>query len=116
MANKFDVKALREKVLNNSDVVYDSVYVKEWDVELPIRTIPTADLKKIMKHQDDQVRMAILGVLYGCVTQEGEKVFEDTDLAKFETEKSFGPVAKLSKEIFEISGLSETAVDEAKND
>jgi len=116
MTKKFDVKALREKVLSTDDVVHDTFHVKEWDAELPIRTLAAQDLKKIMKHKGDEVRMAILAVLYGCKTPEGEAVFAETDLAKFEQEKAFGPVARLGAKIMEISGLSSNEVKEAKND
>jgi hypothetical protein len=116
MAKKFDVKSLRQKVLSTDDVVYDSFYVEEWDTELPIRTLSAQDLKKIMKFKEDEVRMAILAVLYGCKTKEGESVFEETDLAQFENGKAFGPVAKLGAKIMSISGLSNNEVKEAKND
>jgi hypothetical protein len=115
MAKKFDVKALRQKVLSTDDVVYDTVFIEEWDVELPIRTLGAQELKKITKFQDDPIRMSILAVLYGCKTKEGEAVFEETDLVKFETEKAFGPVARLGERIMEISGLGAQAVKEAKN-
>lgn len=115
MSKKFDVKALRQKVLAADDVVYDTFYVEEWDAELPIRTLAAPDLKKIMKYQDDPIRMAILSVLYGCKTKEGEAVFEETDLAKFEGEKAFGPVARLGEKIMSISGLSGDQAKEAKN-
>lgn len=115
MAKKIDVKALREKVLSSDDVVYDTYRVEEWDVELPIRTLSAQDLKKITKFKDDGVRMAILAVLYGCKTKDGEAVFAETDLAKFEQDKAFGPVAKLGAQIMKISGLSTDEVKEAKN-
>jgi hypothetical protein len=116
MAKKFDVKALRQKVLSTDDVVYETFYVEEWDTELPIKTLSAQDLKKIMKYKDDEVRMAILAVLYGCKTKEGEAVFEETDLAQFENGKAFGPVAKLGGQIMKLSGLSNNEVKEAKND
>lgn len=114
--SKYDVKALREKVMASDDIKFDEVYVEEWDVTLPIRTISPADLKKITQYQNDGIRSAILAVIYGCKTPEGEAVFTQTDLAKFENEKSFGPIMKVAEAIFEISGYSDNAVDEAKND
>jgi hypothetical protein len=116
MTKKFDVKALRQKVLSSEDVIYEALYVKEWDAELPIKTLTAPELKKLMKQKDDHIRMTILAVLYGCKTREGEAVFEEADLAKFESDKSFGPVAKLGKRIMEISGLNEGADQAAKND
>lgn len=116
MAKKFDVKALRQKVLSTDDVVYDTHFVEEWDAELPIKTLGANELKKIMKYQDDPIRMSILAVLYGCKTKEGESVFEETDLAQFENGKAFGPVARLGGKIMAISGLGEGATKEAKND
>ncbi|MGR6115799.1 hypothetical protein ACTHHL_04305 [Aeribacillus composti] len=113
---KIDVKALREKVFSNDDIQYDEVYVEEWDVTLPIRTISAADLKTVMKYHNDPVRMAILAVIYGCKTKEGEAVFEEKDLAKFENEKSFGAIQKVSEKILEISGFGEDQVKEAKKD
>jgi hypothetical protein len=115
MAKKFDVKAIREKVLGTDDVVYKTVYVDEWETEVPIKTLTAPELKEIMKHKNDEIRVAILAVLYGCVTEDGERVFEREDLAIFETKKSFGPIAKLSAEIMKISGLGENAVKDAKN-
>jgi hypothetical protein len=116
MTKKFDVKALRQKVLNTDDVIYESFFVEEWDAELPIKTLGAPELKKLMKYKDDEIRMTILAVLYGCKTKDGEAVFEETDLAQFENGKAFGPIAKVGKKIMEISGLGEKAKSEAKND
>ena len=113
--SKFNVKELREKVMSTDDVQYDTVYVKKWDVELPVRTLKGADLKKVMKHQDDPIRMTCLAVIYGCVTEDGEAVFTEKDLAAFESKKSFKAVSEVAKRIFELSGLDEKAVEEAKN-
>lgn len=112
---KIDIQALREKVLASEDVVYDTVFVKAWDVELPVRTLMGADLKKVMKFKDDPIRMTCLAVIYGTMTEDGERVFAETDLAKFESDKSFKALAAVAKRIFEISGLDEGAADEAKN-
>lgn len=116
MTKQFDVKALREQVMSNDDVRNDTVYVKAWDAELPVRTLMGADLKKVMKHREDPVRMTCLAVIYGVVTPDGEYVFKETDLAKFETDKSFKAVTEVAKRIFELSGLDDSAVDEAKNE
>ncbi|MGM0836045.1 MAG: hypothetical protein ACQEV7_07800 [Bacillota bacterium] len=114
MAKKFDVKALREKVLSTDDVKYESFYVEEWDAELPVKTLTAPEIKKLLVHKNDEIRMMILAVLYGCKTKDGEAVFEETDLAAFETKKSFGPIAKIGKRIMELSGLSEKAIVDAK--
>lgn len=117
MAKKFDVKAIRQKVLASDDVKYDTVYVEEWDTEIPVKTLTGADLKKVMKAgKDDHVRMTILAVLYGCETPEGEKVFEEADLAVFENKKSIKEIAQLAKRIFELSGLTEDMQQQVKND
>lgn len=113
---KFDVKQLREKVLSSEDIQYGEVYVEAWDVTLPIKTLSTKEMKEVTRYNDDSIRMMILAVLYGCKTREGEAVFEKTDLAKFETEKSFAPIAKVAQEVMKLSGLSDDAVLDAKND
>lgn len=112
---KFDVKALREKVLASDDIKYDEVYVEEWDVTLPVKTLAGAEMKKVMKFQDDNIRMMILAVLYGCKTREGEAVFEEKDLAKFEADKAFGPIVKVAERVLELSGFNGEAVKDAKN-
>jgi hypothetical protein len=116
MTNKFDVKALRKKVLDTEDVIYDTFFVKEWDAELPIKTLTAPELKKLMKYKNDEIRMTILAILYGCKTREGEAVFTEQDLAVFENDKSFGPIAKLGSKILEISGLGKEAEKDAKNE
>jgi hypothetical protein len=116
MAKVFDIKALREKVMASDDVQHDTVFVEKWDVELPVRTLMGADLKKVMKYKDDPIRMTCLAVIYGTVTEDGERVFAETDLAKFESDKSFKALAEVAKRIFELSGLDEQAAAEAKND
>ena len=112
-ATKFDVKALREKVLAHDDIKIEEVYVSEWDVTLPVRTIASADLKKVMKYKDDPIRMSALAVIYGCKTEEGDAVFTETDLAKFETEKSFGAIQTIAEKVLELSGFGDKVVDEA---
>lgn len=116
MTKKFDVKAIREKVFNSDDIKYETVYVSEWDVELPIKTLSTSEMKKVTKFQDDNVRMMIIAILNGCKTEDGEAVFSEADLAKFEAEKAFAPVAKVATKILEISGFDEDAINDAKND
>jgi hypothetical protein len=113
---KFDVKQLREKVMQTDDVKFDTIFVKEWDVELPVRTIMGEKLKGVMKYKDDPVRMTCLALIYGCVTPEGEAVFTEKDLAQFEKNKSFKAITHVARRIFELSGLDEDAVEEAKND
>lgn len=118
MANKqtkFDVKALREKVMTSDDIQYDEVYVSEWDVTLPVKTLSTADMKKVYAAKKDEIRMMILAVLYGCKTPDGEAVFQETDLAKFEDDKSFAAIAKVAERVFEISGEGEEQAKAAKN-
>lgn len=112
---KFDVKALRDKVLNSNDIQYDEVFVKEWDVTLPIKTLSSLEMKEVTKYQKDNVRMTIIAVLYGCVTEDGESVFTKEDLAKFETEKAFSPIMRVAERILEMSGFGEDGVQDAKN-
>ena len=113
--SKFDVKALREKVMATDDIKYDEVYVKEWDVTLPIKTVPAAELKKVMKYKEDPIRLSALAVIYGCKTKEGEAVFTEKDLAKFEAEKSFGAIQTIAEKVLELSGFGEDTVEDAKN-
>lgn len=113
---KFDVKALREKVISSDDIKYDTVYVDEWDVELPVRTLSPKALKEVMKYRKDEIRMTVLAVIYGCVTGDGEAVFEKQDLAKLENEKSFGAIQKVASRILELSGFGDEAIKDAKND
>lgn len=113
--SKFDVKALREKVLASDDIKYDEVEVAEWGVTLPVKTLSSSEMKKVMKTKDDNIRMMILAILYGCKTPEGEAVFEEKDLAKFEAEKAFGPIMKVAQRVLELSGFDEDSVKESKN-
>lgn len=113
MAN-FDVKAIREKVMASDDIKFDEVYVKEWDISMPVKTLASKDMKKVMEYREDLLRMQALAVIYGCVTEDGEKVFKDEDLAKLENEKSIGAITTIAEKVFEISGLDDKAVDEAK--
>jgi hypothetical protein len=113
---KFDVKALRDKVMGSDDIQYEEVYVKEWDTTLPVKTLAASELKQVMKYQKDQVRMLVLAVIYGCKTKGGEAVFKDTDLAVLEAEKSFGAIQTIAEKVLEMSGFYDKAEDEAKNE
>ena len=113
MAN-LDVKALHEKVMVSDDIQYGTVYVDEWDVELPVKTLASAELKKVMKYKEDEIRMSILAVIYGCKTKDNESVFTEKDLAKFEAEKSFGAIQKVAEKVLEISGFGEKTAEDAK--
>lgn len=112
---KFDVKALRDKVLTSEDIKYGEVYVEEWDATLPIKTLSSGEMKEVTKHSTDQVRLMIVAVLNGCKTEDGEAVFTREDLAIFETQKSFNPIRKVAEAILEISGFSEEGLADAKN-
>lgn len=115
---QFDVRALKQKALASDDIVYDSVYIEKWDAEFPVKTLVGADLKAVMKHRDDPIRMAILAVVYGCVTPDGERVFDNEReaVATFETSKGIAEITQLSKKILEISGLGNESSAQAKND
>ena len=114
--SKFDVKALREKVMQSDDIQYDEVYVKEWDVTLPVKTLSANELKQVTKHKKDELRMLSLAVIHGCKTSDGEAVFQATDLATLEDRKSFGAIQRIAGKVFEMSGFDEDAEQEAKND
>lgn len=114
--SKFDVKALREKVLSSDDIQYGEVYVEEWDVTLPVKTLASNELKQVMKFKSDQFRMLNLAVIYGCKTKEGESVFTETDLAKLEAEKSFGAIQTIAGKVLEMSGFYDKAEEDAKNE
>jgi hypothetical protein len=116
MGKKFDVKALREKVLASDDIQYDEVYVKQWDATLPVKTLASNELKQVMKYQKDQVRMLNLAVIYGCKTEDGESVFNEKDLAKLEAEKSFGAIQTIAEKVLEMSGFYDKAEENAKNE
>lgn len=113
---KFNVSELRDKVLASDDIKFDEVYVKEWDVTLPVKTLSASEMKEVQKHDKDSIRMMIMAVLYGCKTSSGEAVFKKEDLAKFESEKSLGAIGKVAEKIMELSGMSEDTVQEAKKD
>lgn len=113
---KFDVKALREKVLATDDIKYDEVHVAEWDVTLPVKTLSASEMKEVMKYQKDTVRMTIIAMLYGCKTQDGEVVFSKEDLAVFESQKAFNPIMTVSEKILEMSGFGGESFAQAKND
>lgn len=110
---KFDVRLLREKIMAHDDIKTDEVYVKEWDVTLPVRTVASSDLKKVMKYKDDPIRMSALAVIYGCKTKDGDAVFAESDLAKFESEKSFGAIQTISEKVLALSGFGDKVVGEA---
>lgn len=112
---KFDVKALREKVLASNDIQYGEVFVEEWDVTLPVKTLSALEMKEVMKYQSDSVRMTIIALLKGCQTEEGEAVFTKTDLAQFENEKAFTPIMKVAERILEMSGFGSDSLQDAKN-
>ena len=113
--SKFDVKALREKVISSDDIKYDEIYVKEWDVTLPVKTLASQELKQVMKYRSDQVRMLNLAVIYGCKTKDGEAVFNEKDLAVLEAEKSFGAIQTIAGKVLEMSGFYDKAEEDAKN-
>lgn len=113
---EFNVKELRDKVMASDDIQYETVYVKEWDVDLPVKTLSSAELKKVMKHKEDEIRMSILAVIYGCKTKDNEAVFNEKDLAKFEAEKSFGAIQTVAEKVLEISGFGANADGEVKKD
>lgn len=115
MAKTYDIQALRQKVLAADDIQYDEVYIEEWDATLPVATLSASDMKKVMKSQDDTVRMMILAVLYGCKTPDGQTVFKPEDLAQFEHNKGFGPITKIAEKVLDLSGFDDKAVKEAKN-
>lgn len=112
---KFDVKALREKVMATNDIQYDEVFVSEWDATLPVKTLSALEMKEVMKYQKDTVRMTIIAVLHGCKTEDGEAVFVKEDLAKFEAEKAFAPVMKVAERILDMSGFGGEGMADAKN-
>jgi hypothetical protein len=119
MANKFDVKELRQKALATDDIKNDVVYVEEWDAEFPVQSLKAKDLKAVLtqskngKGDRDEIRLMCLAVLYGCRTPEGERIFTDDDLAQFENTKAAKPIMTIGAKIMDISGFNEKAKEEA---
>lgn len=115
MAKVYDIAAIREKVMASDDIQYDEVYVEEWDVTLPVKTLSASEMKEVQKYDKDVIRMMIVAILNGCKTKDGEAVFKQSDLAKFEKDKSLGAISKVAERIMQMSGMSDGAVKEAKN-
>ncbi|TCM89600.1 hypothetical protein EV294_11265 [Paenibacillus sp. BK033] len=121
MTTKFDVKALREKALQTDDIKHGSVYVEEWDAEFPVRSLSGKGLKDVLtksknaKGERDEIRMSLLAAIVGCADETGTRVFDDTDLAVFESDsKSAAPILKIGKAVLELSALSDGAKADAK--
>lgn len=120
MSNIFDVKQLRKKALESDAVINDTIYVSDWDAHYPVQSLRARDLKEVFQKsknangKTDEIRLMCLAVLHGCRTPEGERIFTDEDLAKFETELAARPIMEIGAKIMEISGTSEKDVNSAK--
>lgn len=118
---KFNVAELREKALQADDIRTDVVFVEEWGAEFPVRSLSGRALKDVLsksKNQRgdrDEIRMTLLAAIYGCATEDGQRVFKDEDLAVFESDrKSATPILKIGKRVLELSALGEGAQADAK--
>ncbi|GMK47655.1 hypothetical protein PghCCS26_47850 [Paenibacillus glycanilyticus] len=121
MSTKFDVKALRDKALQTDDIKNGSVYVEEWDADFPVRSLTGKGLKDVLtksknaKGERDEIRMSLLAAIVGCADETGARVFDDTDLAVFESDsKSAAPILKIGKAVLDLSALGNNAQTDAK--
>lgn len=123
MVNTIDVKALRERAMQSDDIVYDTVQVDEWGGEYPVRSLPGGALKKVMAQsrvgkggERDEMRLIMLAAIYGCADKDGNRVFDDKDLAVFESDKkSAAPLIKIGAKVLELSNTGEKGLADAKN-
>lgn len=110
----------RESALKSDDLKREWVDVPEWDGGCWVRGLTAFERSKLERSMLDSrgnPNMAGLDalrarlVLFSCVTEDGERVFKESDLSSIEA-KSIQAVEKIANVASRLSGLSAEAVAE----
>jgi hypothetical protein len=113
--------SLAEKILAVDDLTKQKVDVPEWasalgDVELFVRELTGAERGEFEDEwagdKADVKNLRAKLVARTLVTEDGERVFSDRQLAQL-GKKSGGVLARLSNVAMELSGFTESAIEDA---
>ncbi len=108
----------KEQVQNIDDFKFKIVDVPEWGGEVKVRSMSAKDRIAFEANQDklkSQTEMVVFLVLYTCVDDDGNRLFEDKDIEMLE-QKSPNALLKIFNASIDLNILSSDKVDEqAKN-
>ena len=105
----------KASVLSAEDFKYALVPCPEWGGDMRVRGLTAAEQalisKKVNAKQTDD--LAIILVIMGCVDDNGERLFENSDKDALKT-KAYAVLDRLSKKILELSGNGTDSIEETE--
>lgn len=111
---------LRDKIFNAKDIETELVYVRQWDVKIEVRGLTGTERAKVLKSAVTQDNKVDFESLYPEIViassydpETGEKVFEPADKEAL-NKKSSAATEKIAKTAMKLSGLNESAVENAE--
>jgi hypothetical protein len=114
---------LRDKILSAVDVQEEILEIKEWGEKVKIKGVTAADRARILQKSidiesksTDFFKLTALTVIYSTYDPETDKrLFNEKDINAL-MQKAAKPIEKISQIANKLSGISEEAKEEAKND
>ena len=101
-------------ILAAEDQRYDSVSCPEWGGDVRVRGLTAYEQSYVAKLIGDEKKneVTLKVVQFGCVDEEGNKLFSADDLPQLRT-KSYAVIERLGKRILELTGLGDQEEIEA---
>ena len=98
----------KSQILAADDQRFDSVSCPEWGGDVRVRGLTAYEQSYIAKLVGDEKKneVTLKVVQFGCVDEEGEKMFTADDMAVLKT-KSYAVIERLGKRILELTGLGD---------
>ena len=98
----------KSQILAADDQRFDSVSCPEWGGDVRVRGLTAYEQSYIAKLVGDEKKneVTLKVVQFGCVDEEGGKLFSADDMAVLKT-KSYAVIERLGKKILELTGLGD---------
>lgn len=107
-----DKISIKERIKQVQDIKKEMLFVKDWDVEVEIRTLSGVGRAKVLstaikKDGSMDFEKMYTELLLGCVfdPETGEHVFDRADIP-WMLEKSSGPIELIANKAMTLSGLT----------
>ena len=102
-------------VLSAEDFQYATVDCPEWGGPIRVRGLTAGEQSIISKkiQAKDTGDLAVIAMIYGCVDQNGEQIFSNTDKDALR-KKANQVVNRIARKIFELSGGDEASIAAAE--
>lgn len=105
----------KNAILDTDDFLYATVPCPEWGGDVRVRGLTAAEQATIIRRLNDKKTddLAVIVTIMGCVDANGERIFDNSDKDTLKA-RSYAVLDRVARKILELSGSSETEIEDAK--